>query len=441
MLKPAHPLHLRRRGNENDHMPIYVFGMNHQTAPLAVREKVAFTPDQLPDALQTLRNETGMTEAVILSTCNRTEIYAVGEADGEGQLADWLVRQAALDSEALASHTYAYSGSDAVRHALRVACGLDSMVLGEPQILGQIKTAYRTAMTEGSTGKHLNKLMQYTFAIAKQVRTETAIGATPVSVAYAAVRLARQVHGDLSTRRALLIGAGDTIELVAQHLKRQGIGSLIIANRTLSRAESLAQTMGAEAIGLSDISKVLPTADIVMTSTASRSPLVTRQMLEQAIRIRRFEPMFVVDLSVPRNVEAQAEELEDVYLYTIDDLNRVITDNLEIRQAAARQAEEIIERRATGFMDWVQSLDGNTLIVAYRRRVDAIAASELDKAQRRLTNGEEISAVLSGLCRGLTNKLVHHPLTKIREAASEGRTEMIEIARELLAIEDDTAPP
>ena len=422
-------------------MPIYVFGMNHQTAPLAVREQVAFTPEQLPAALQALKAEAGVAEAVILSTCNRTEVYVVGEPHNQGLLADWLVRHHALERATLADHCYSYTDSAAVRHTLRVACGLDSMVLGEPQILGQIKTAYHTAVAQGTTGKQLNKLMQYTFAIAKQVRTETAIGATPVSVAYAAVRLARQVHGDLRERRALLIGAGDTIELVAQHLTRQGIGALTIANRTLARASALAQPLNSQAVGLDAIPAHLAQADIVVTSTASRTPLVTRAMLEDAVKARRLAPMFVVDLAVPRNVDPSAATIEDVYLYTIDDLNRVITDNLDIRQAAARQAEEIVESRAIGFMDWVQSLDGNAVIVAYRRQVEVIATVELEKAQRRLANGEEITAVMHGLSRSLTNKLLHHPLTKIREAASEGRSELIEIARELLAIEDGVELP
>lgn len=422
-------------------MPIYVFGMNHHTAPLAVREQVAFTPDQLPAALQALKAEAGVAEAVILSTCNRTEVYAVGELHSQGQLADWLVRHRTLERASLADHCYSYTDSAAVRHTLRVACGLDSMVLGEPQILGQIKTAYHTAVAQGTTGKRLNKLMQYTFAIAKQVRTETAIGATPVSVAYAAVRLARQVHGDLRERRALLIGAGDTIELVAQHLTRQGIGALTIANRTLARAAALAQPLNGQSVGLDAIPTHLAQADIVVTSTASRTPLVTRAMLEDAVKARRLAPMFVVDLAVPRNVDPSAATIEDVYLYTIDDLNRVITDNLDIRQAAARQAEEIVESRAIGFMDWVQSLDGNAVIVAYRRQVEVIATVELEKAQRRLANGEEITAVMHGLSRSLTNKLLHHPLTKIREAASEGRSELIEIARELLAIEDGVELP
>ncbi len=422
-------------------MPIFVFGMNHQTAALAVREQVAFTPDQLPGALRALHTELGVSEAVILSTCNRTEAYVVAEPHSERLLTDWLVRHHALTGESLSAHGYFHTDSAAVRHTLRVACGLDSMVLGEPQILGQIKTAYRTAVEHGTTGKQLNKLLQYTFAIAKQVRTETAIGAAPVSVAYAAVRLARQVHGDLGACRALLVGAGETIELVAQHLTRQGIGSLTIANRTLARATALAHTLHGESVDLAAIPEHLASADIVVTSTASRAVLVTRAMLEQAIKARRFAPMFVVDLAVPRNVEASAASLEDVYLYTIDDLNQVITDNLELRQAAAVQAEEIVEARAAGFMDWVQSLDGNALIVAYRRQVAVLAEVELEKAQRRLANGAEINTALQGLSRALANKLIHHPLTKIREAAREGRSDLIANARELLAIEDDSELP
>lgn len=416
-------------------MPIYVFGMNHQTAPLAVREQVAFTPEQLPQALATLRSETGLSEAVILSTCNRTEVYAVGDPHSERQLGSWLVRQHALDPAALTRHCYSHVDQAAVRHTLRVACGLDSMVLGEPQILGQIKTAYQAAVAQGATGKQINKLMQYAFAIAKQVRTETAIGANPVSVAYAAVRLARQVHGDLRERRALLVGAGDTIELVAQHLVRQGLGGLVIANRTLARAAALAQTLGGRGVDLAALPAELAQADIVVTSATSREPLITREMLARAIKARHYQPIFVVDLAVPRNVEATAAALDDVYVYTVDDLNQVITENLEIRQAAARQAEEIVEARVSGFMDWMQSLDGNALIVSYRRQVEAVAAQELDKARRRLANGEDVDHVLAGLARAVANKLAHAPMSRIRQAATDGRGEIIELARDLLAVD------
>ncbi len=423
-------------------MPIFVFGMNHETAPVAVREQVAFAADQLPAALQALCAETNLTEAVILSTCNRTEVYAAGEAHSDRQFHQWLVRHHALEAAPQLDHFYCHSGIDAIRHTLRVACGLDSMVVGEPQILGQIKAAYQCAVATGTTGKQLNKLMQYAFAIAKQVRTETAIGSAPVSVAYAAVRLARQVHGELKACTALLLGAGDTIELVAQHLKRQGIGELLIANRTLARAEHLAATVGGAALALDQATATLERADILVAATASRTPIVTRTMLARAVEARRWRPIFAVDLAVPRNIAPGAAELDDVYLYTVDDLQRVINDNLELRQTAAKQAEEIIDTQAANFMDWVQSLDGNSLIVAYREQVDVIAQAELDKARRRLANGENADDVLLGLSRALSNKLIHHPLTKIREAARDGRHDLIDSARELLAIarSDNSTP-
>jgi glutamyl-tRNA reductase len=374
----------------------------------------------------------GIGEALILSTCNRTEIYAVGEAHADRQLADWLVQYQTIDHAALGQHGYAHTDQAAVRHTLRVACGLDSMVVGEPQILGQVKAAYQTAVRNGTSGKTLNKLMQYAFSIAKKVRTDTAIGATPVSVAYAAVRLARQVHGDLSQCRALLIGAGDTIGLVAQHLRRQAIAEMVVANRTLSRADSLAATIGGRGVELIDIPRYLPNADIVIASAASRTPLVTFAMVERAIKARRLQPMFIVDLAVPRNIEPAVSSLDDVYLYSVDDLNQVITDNLELRHAAAAQAEEIVDLHAVSFMERMQALDADEMIKAYRRQADVVAADLLAKAQRKLANGEDPTAALIALSNSLTNKLVHRPLSKIREAASEGRLDLLETARELL---------
>ncbi len=421
-------------------MSIFVFGINHQTAPLAVREQVAFAAEQLPAILHAVAATPGVEEAVVLSTCNRTEFYTAGLPHSERPLVDWLVQHKTLERGVIDRHFYHYGEQQAVRHALRVACGLDSLVVGEPQILGQIKDAYHTAVASGTTGKQLNKLMQYTFAVAKKVRTGTAIGATPVSVAYAAVRLARQVHGELNTRRALLIGAGDTIELVAQHLRGQHIAELVFANRTLERAQKLAVTLGGRAIPLTQMPAALAAADIVITATAARLPVVTRAMLEGAIKARRFNPMFVVDLAVPRDVEASASELADIYLYTVDDLDQVIAENLDLRQVAARQAETIVDVHAREFMDWVQSLDGNETIVAYRRQIDGIAQDLLGKAERRLASGEDPRQVLAGLARALTNKLIHHPTAKIREAASEGRLEFIDHARELLAITREDPP-
>ena len=420
-------------------MPIIVFGVSHKTAPIDVREKVALDAEQLNAALDGARQAIGAREAVILSTCNRTEFYLSADEPPQGQLADWLVQFKSLDPKLVDGHFYTLEGPQAIRHTLRVACGLDSMVLGEPQILGQLKQAYQASESGGSIGKTLSKLMQYAFTVAKKVRTETAIGQTPVSVAYAAVRLARQIHGDLSTKTALLIGAGDTISLVANHLRSQHIGRMIIANRTLSRSEELAQELGGIPIALTDIAQHLWEADILVSSTASPLPIIQRNAVEAAVRKRRFEPMFLVDLAVPRDIEPGVAELDDVYLYTVDDLNNVITENMELRQLAATQAEEIVTLHAQNFMDWLHSLDGNATIVAYRRQAEATRDELLTKAHRQLAAGEDPANVLRSLANTLVNKLVHHPTAKIREATIEGRSELVLAARELLNIrEPDT---
>ena len=417
-------------------MSIIVFGVSHKTAPIDVRERVALDAEQLPEALDAARRATGAREAVILSTCNRTEFYLAADSDPARQLGDWLVRFKSLDPGLVERHFYTLHDAHAIRHTLRVACGMDSLVLGEPQILGQLKQAYQASSTDGNIGKTLSKLMQYAFTVAKKVRTETAIGQTPVSVAYAAVRLARQIHGDLSSKTALLIGAGDTISLVASHLRRQRIGRMVIANRTLERSEDLARELGATAIPLTELAPHLPQADIVVTSTASRLPIITHSAVEAAIKARRYQPMFIVDLAVPRDVEAAVGELGDVYLYTVDDLNNVITENLELRQTAAAQAEEIVTLHAQNFMDWLQSLDGNATIIAYRRQAEAVRDELLAKADRQLRSGEDPQAVLRGLAGALVNKLVHHPTAKIREATVDGRSDLVLAARELLNIRE-----
>ena len=417
-------------------MPIIVFGVSHKTAPIDVREKVALDAEQLHSALDGARRAVGAREAVILSTCNRTEFYLSTDGPQHGQLADWLVQFKALDPKLVDGHFYTLEGPQAIRHTLRVACGLDSLVLGEPQILGQLKQAYQASESGGSIGKTLSKLMQYAFTVAKKVRTETAIGQTPVSVAYAAVRLAKQIHGDLAPKTALLIGAGDTISLVANHLRSQHIGRMFIANRTLSRSEELAQDLGGIPIALTDIAQHLHEADIVVASTASPLPIIHRDAIEAAIRKRRYQPMFLVDLAVPRDIEPGVAELDDVYLYTVDDLNNVITENMELRQLAAAQAEEIVTLHAQNFMDWLQSLDGNATIVAYRRQAEAMRDELLVKAQRQIAAGDDPANVMRALATTLVNKLVHHPTTKIREATVEGRADLLLAARELLNIRD-----
>ncbi len=422
-------------------MSIIVLGVSHNTAPIEVRERVALDAEQLTHALKGMVAAGGVREALVLSTCNRTEFYCCGDQRTQQRIADWLVKYKALEPQLVERHFYTLQDTQAIRHALRVACGLDSMVLGEPQILGQLKGAYRAAVGAGTTGKQLNKLMQYAFAVAKRIRTETAIGATPVSVAYAAVRLARQIHGDLHTKRALLIGAGETVSLVAHHLRQQGIAEIVIANRTLSRSEELAREVGGTAIALADIPGQLVRADIIVSSTASRLPIITHDAIAAASRERRYQPMFIVDLAVPRDVEATVADLDDVYLYTVDDLNHVITENLELRRTAAAQAEEIVNVATQGFLDWLASLDGNAVIVAFRQQAEAAKIEALDKAHRRLAAGDTPEAVLAGLANTLVNKLIHHPTTKIREATIEGRSELIASARELWAIDGAKGEP
>lgn len=421
-------------------MPIIIFGLNHKTAPIAVREQVALDAEQMPHALHTLVSHPGVSEALILSTCNRTELYCAANLDANRPLTDWLVQYKALSAEFVAPHCYTLLDEQAIKHTLKVACGLDSMVLGEPQILGQLKQAYHLAVGAGTTGKQLNKLMQYAFSIAKKVRTETAIGETPVSVAYAAVRLARQIHGDLTTKTALLIGAGDTITLVANHLHAQHIKHLIIANRSLERSTALAAQFNAKAIALSELPQYLPAADIIVSSTASRLPLIAKTDIVKASKARRYRPMFIVDLAVPRDVEPGVADLDDVYLYTVDDLNSVITENMELRNAAALQAEEIVNNHTRGYLDWLQGQDGTATIVAYRRRAEAVKEELLAKAQRRLATGEDPKEVMSGLANALVNKLIHHPTAKIREATIDGRIDMIESARELFDLDGTTTP-
>lgn len=421
-------------------MAILVFGISHHTAPIGVRERVALDAAQLPAALAGALAAQGTREAVILSTCNRTEFYLAGEEVSPAPLSEWLARVKALDPATLSGHFYTLENQLAVRHALRVACGLDSMVLGEPQILGQLKQAYEASVNGKAVGKTLGKLMQYAFTVAKKVRTETAIGRTPVSVAYAAVRLARQIHGDLAGRTALLIGAGDTIGLVAAHLRRAGIGRLVIANRTLARSAALAREMDATAVALTDLAEHLPGADIIVSSTASRVPLITRALVQSAVKTRRYQPMFIVDLAVPRDVEPSVATLADVYLYTVDDLNNVITENRELRLTAAAQAEEIVNLHVQNFLDWLQSLNGNAVIVDFRRQAEAVRDELLEKAQRRLATGSAPAEVLRGLAVGLTNRLLHYPTSTIRAASIAGRQDVVSFARELLGLdapEDD----
>jgi glutamyl-tRNA reductase len=416
-------------------MHLTVLGINHRSAPVEVRGQVAFPPDKVEQALTELRQLGGIHEAAILSTCNRTELYCAREDAAIDTLAAWLGSFHQLSPDNLRPHLYAYQDELAVRHVFRVAAGLDSMVLGEPQILGQMKDCYQQALRSQSIETLVNRLFQHTFSVAKQVRTDTAIGASPVSVAFAAVGLARQIFGDLAGQTALLIGAGETIELTARHLHERSIGQLIIANRTVTRAHDLAAQFGGYGIGLDEIAVHLAEADIVIASTGSTSVLLDKATVEAALRKRKHRPVLMIDIAVPSDIDPAVAELDDVYLYTVDDLKQVIEDNLRSRQEAADQAEEIIEAQAGRFMAWTRSLDAIPTLRAYREHAEALGEAELDRARRALSGGTSPDDVVEQLARNLVRKLTHDPSVNMRTAVAEGETSLLEAIRTLFRLD------
>lgn len=417
-------------------MHLVALGINHQTAPVAIREQAAFAPERLVTALEDVTRSGAAGEAAILSTCNRTEIYCRVGTDADPVL-DWFCDYHRLRRQDIRPYLYQHPDQAAVKHAFRVAAGLDSMVLGEPQILGQMKEAFATAHKAGATGKLLNRLFQQTFAVAKQVRTDTAIGASPVSVASAAVLLAKRIYADLGRQTVLLIGAGDTIELCARHLKENGIGRMLVANRTLERAQLLADPFGADAIALSEITERLAEADIVISSTASPVPILGKGTVERALRTRKHRPMFMLDLAVPRDIEAEVAELADVYLYTIDDLKDVVQENMQSREVAAREAEKIIDTKVVDFMAWVRSLDAVPTIRLLRESAAAAREAELKRARARLARGEDPHKVIESLARALTNKFTHAPTDALKRADHDGNESLLAAARRLFNLTDD----
>jgi len=421
-------------------MSLFALGINHKTAPVAIRERLVFAPDRLRDALGQVVTLSTVDEAAILSTCNRTELYFELSREDIGPVLHWLGDYHRLDPEELRGYLYTHPGPAAVRHMLRVASGLDSMILGEPQILGQMKDAYQAAYQAGTLGTLLGRLFQHTFLVAKQVRTDTAISASPVSVAFAAVRLARQIFGDLDRQTALLIGAGDTIELAARHLHDSHIGRMVVANRTVERAHGLASQFDAYAIAISEIGAHLAEADIVISSTASPNPIVTRADLKAALKARKHRPIFLVDIAVPRDIEPAAAELEDVYLYTVDDLHGVIQENLASRRQAATQAEEIIDIQVAHFMGWMQSLDAVDTIRACRDHAQRAREDVELRARQMLAAGRPPEEVMQFLAHTLTNKLMHAPSANLRRAAFDGRSELIRAARELFNLDGSADP-
>ena len=399
-------------------MSLYVLGINHQTAPVALRETVAFGPDTLRRALASLRAQDGVQEAVLLSTCNRTELYARSD-NGPDALANWLAGQQRA-GDALHAYLYRHDQADAVRHLFRVATGLDSLVLGEPQILGQVKQAWNDARDAGSLGGPLDRAFQQAFATAKRARTETTIGRNPVSVASTAVRLAQESFARLDESDVLLIGAGETIELAARHLVAGKVRRLLIANRTLAHAQDLARRHGGFALPLEELDRHLAEADIVISATAARLPILQRAQVEQALRLRKHRPMLLLDLAVPRDVAEDVASLRDVFLYTVDDLERAIEDNRAARRNAAEQAEAIIEVHASRFISALGQGDAAAPLRRLREHGQSVQAQALAKARAQLAAGRDPAEVLDLLAHTLTNKLLHAPSAALREDAALG---------------------
>ena len=411
---------------------LFALGLNHQTAPLAIRERVVFHVERLRDALGELKASLAR-EAAILSTCNRTELYVAG--DEPQATAQWLARYHRFEPDGLQPYLYTLPHDQAVRHAFRVASGLDSMVLGEPQILGQMKEAVRTAESAGTLGTVLHKLFQRSFAVAKEVRSTTQLGAASVSMAAAAVKLAGRIFPSLRDQSVLFIGAGEMIELCATHFVAQGPARITVANRTVERAQRLAARFNGRAIELKSLADHLHEYDIIVSSTASSLPILGKGLVERARRARRRRPMFMVDLAVPRDIEPEAGELDDVFLYAVDDLAQIVSANLDSRRSAVAQAEAIIETQVGQFMHWMQARESVPLIRTLRGRADDARRDELGRALKALARGEDPASVLESLSQGLVNKLMHAPTQALNEAAGEERRALAQALARLYRIE------
>ena len=410
-------------------MSLFALGLNHTTAPLPVRERVVFHVEKLFDALGELKRGRDVSEAAILSTCNRTELYL--STDQPQAAAEWLAHYHRLQPAELQPYLYTLPQAEAVRHTFRVASGLDSMVLGEPQILGQMKEAVRVAESAGTLGTVLHKLFQRSFAVAKEVRTNTQVGANSVSMAAAAVKLAARIFPSLKDRNVLFIGAGEMIELTATHFAAQAPARITVANRTLERAHALAHRFSGQAVELRELAAHLHEHDIVVSCTASSLPILGKGLVERALRARKHRPMFMVDLAVPRDIEAEVAELDDVFLYTVDDLQGIVQGNLDARRSALEQAEAIIETQVGQFMHWMGARDAVPLIRALRDQGEAARRLELQRALRLLARGDDPKQVLEALSQGLLNKLLHGPTQALNEAAAAERRELAALIERL----------
>jgi glutamyl-tRNA reductase len=427
-------------------MNLIALGINHNSAQVEVRERVAFAPEQVSEAMNDACNAVGVDEVVVLSTCNRTEIYAVPSAgqaleEKARALIDWMAGYHHLSADDLRSAAYHHEGEAALRHIVQVAAGLDSMVLGEPQIFGQLKSAFAVARDAGTVGNELGRLFPRAFSIAKKVRTDTAIGENPVSVAFAAVDVARRIFTDLTDCNALLVGAGETIELVTRHLIEAGVSNIVIANRTLGRARELAQKFGAEAVLLSEIPENLPAADIVITSTSSQLPILGKGTVESALKLRRHRPVLMVDIAVPRDIEPQVADLRDVYLYSVDDLRQIVDKNLQARKSEVSKADEIINAGISGIGEEQRTLAAVDLVKQYRQAAEQLRQQEMERALAAITRGDDPQQVLAQLARSITNKLIHAPTLGLKKASAEGRHDVLGHAVRLLGLPVDSLEP
>jgi glutamyl-tRNA reductase len=395
-------------------MQLYALGLNHHSAPLALRERVAITAESLTDALRELLRTRPAAESAILSTCNRTEVYC---ADGDpGRTLEWLAAYHQISLEDLAPHAFTLPQAEAVRHTFRVASGLDSMVIGEPQILGQLKEAVRAAEQAGTLGSTLSRLFQRSFAVAKDVRTQTKVGENVVSMAAASVRLALKIFPTLKDRRVLFVGAGEMIELCVTHFASHEPKGIAVANRTVERAEALARRVGASTLALTDLAQHLPAYDVVVSCTASALPIIGKGIMERTLRARRREPVVMVDLAVPRDIEPEVASLDDVFLYTLDDLAGLVQAGAEERRSAVSRAEAIIDSQVGHFLHWMESRDTVPLIRDLRERGESLRQAELERALRHLARGDDPRQVLETLSLGLTNKFLHAPTQALSEA-------------------------
>lgn len=414
---------------------VLTFGLNHVSAPVSVRERVSFPLDLVRPALEGLKATfgSGVREAAILSTCNRTELYCAAEPHVIDHVPTWMADFNSLRSDDLTPHLYRYEQNEAVRHAFRVASGLDSMVLGEPQILGQLKDAVRVANEAGGLGTLLHQLFQRTFAVAKEVRTQTAIGAHSVSMAAASVRLAQRVYGDLSETNVLFIGAGEMIELCAAHFAATTPKHIMVANRTAERAEQLAARFdNAQTMRLADLPDRIADYDVIISCTASTLPILGLGMIERAIKQRKRKPMVMVDLAVPRDIEAEVSRLSDVYLYSVDDLGRMVQKASDARQAAVGQAEAIIDTQVQHFMRWLQNRELVPTIVSLQDRAQQVSEHELDRAKRMLARGDSPDQVLEWLAHSLQHKYLHGPLTQLNQSQGQQREQLLNLIPHLV---------